>query len=125
MILNLQILNEDATLNNFMILGSSRFVSGNPLKLVMRLVLECRNIRYITEVGATFSITLQKSDGTTLTKNPTVKFADDRSIIELNLTEVETQNLIGQDLKLEITEGANKHLALLSLGLQQAIAGCG
>lgn len=118
MILELAPINSDATLNSFIFIGNHTFVAGDPLELVMILVQPDKKIRYVPDAGATIELELVKSDNTTLTKTATHPFADDRSIIQFSLTDVETTDLIGQNLIVKITEGSEVTRALLQGGLQ-------
>lgn len=123
MIYELQMLNTDATLNNFFDIGNARFVPNQPLKLVMRILQPEKNgLRYVPDSGATFSITFKNSDNTTFTKTPTVLDAGDRSIVEVSLTASETELLIGQNLTLEIDEAGETSVALLQMALKSAKA---
>lgn len=119
MILSLKVLNSDATLNNFVEGTTLQIVRGADATIKLRVVQADRsNLRYIPAAGATFSIAFLKSDGTSLTKTPTQPFADDRSILQVVLTDTETQTLISQGLNLEINEGSDKNFAVLQQGLQ-------
>lgn len=119
MYLGLKVLNSDAVLNNFEELNTVSIVRGADAKVVMRLVQPAhKGLRYVPASGATFSITLQNSDGTTLVKTPTQPFADDRSILQITLSEAETAALISQGLNVEMNEGAEKTFAVLQSGLQ-------
>lgn len=118
MLLTLKVLNEDATLNNWKYQGSAQSVRGSDAKLMLQLFQADRQIRYIPAAGATITMDLLKSDGTTLPKTATQPFADDRSILQFDLTDTETVDLIGQNLAVEVVEGTNTSIALLSMGLQ-------
>lgn len=119
MVFSLQMLNSDATLNDFRDIGTHQIVRGADTTIIMRILQPNKDeIRYIPDAGATFSIDLLKSDDTTLTKVPTQPFADDRSILQLTLTETETLDLISQNLNLQITEGSDISYAILQAGLQ-------
>ncbi len=122
MVLKLEMLNEDATLNNFQDIGSAQFIPEAPLKLVMRLIQSQRPLRYIPDAAATFSMDFQLSDGTVLTKTPTFLDAGDRSLITVSLTDVETELLIGQNIVVELTEPSGLSVASLPSGLQNANA---
>ncbi len=124
MIYQLQMLNTDATLNNFFDIGSARFFAGKPVTLVMRILQpEKGNLRYVTDNAATFSINFTNSDGTTLSKTPTILDSGDRSIVTITLTGAETANLVGQDLTLNIDESGNESVAILQMALKSVKAG--
>ena len=119
MLLELKVLNSDAILNNFHDIGTARIVRNADSKIILRLIQPDKDfIRYIPASGATFEISLLKSDGTSLVKVPTQPFADDRSVLQLDLTEVETATLISQNLNAKITEGSDISFAILQSGLQ-------
>lgn len=118
-ILSLKVLNSDATVNNFVESSSLQIVRGADATIKLRLVQpERSNLRYIPASGATFSISFLKSDGTSLVKVPTQPIADDKSILQVVLTDTETQTLISQGLNVEINEGSDKNFAVLQQGLQ-------
>lgn len=118
MLLTLKVLNSDATLNNFMDIGAAKAIRGSDLKIVMQLIQVEKGIRYIPAVGATVDFTLKNSDNTTIVKSATFPFAEDRSIIQIELTDTETALLISQNLVGKLTEGTDISYALLQLGLQ-------
>lgn len=126
MILSLQMLNSDATLNNFVDIGTARFVPNYSLDLVMRILQPQKGgLRYVPDAAATFSMDFKLSDGTTINKTPTVLDAGDRSILTVSLTDSETELLIGQNLTVEITEPGGVSVAVLQSGLQASkVSGC-
>lgn len=87
----------------------------------MRLWQADKKIRYIPASDAVITVDLKKSDNTTLSKTCTFTFADDRSIIEFSLTDLETAALIGQNLIVKIVEGSETKFASLQFGLQKLI----
>lgn len=128
MILTLKVLNDDATLNNWQDMGgSAQIVRGSDAKLNLQIFQVDRKIRYIPDVAAVITSDFLKSDGTTLSKTATFPFADDRSIIQFSFTDAETALLIGQNIVVDIQEGANTSIAILQMGLQMVSpqqAGC-
>jgi hypothetical protein len=119
--LTLEILSKNPQLNSFLVGKQFTFASGETAKVTMRLMQPDKNIRYIPDVAATITIDLKKSDGTLLTKTCAFTFADDRSIIEFDLSAVETVDVIGQNLIVKVQEGANVQLAVLQYGLSKVI----
>ena len=93
-------------------------VRGSSAKIIIQLIQPSKNLRYIPDSGATITLALLKSDGTTLTKTATNPFADDRSIIEIDLLSSETSTIISQNLNLTITEGSDVTYAIVQNGLQ-------
>lgn len=119
MLLTLKVLNEDASLNNWKDLGgSAQVVRGADAKLILQIFQVDRQIRYVPAADADISMDLLKSDGTTISKTASFPFADDRSIIEIDLDESETADLIGQNLILDIEEDDITSIAILQMGLQ-------
>ncbi len=118
MILDLEPINDDATLNAYSFISNFRFVPGDDVKLLMVIVQPDKKIRYVPESGATIEFDFLKSDGTNLLKTATFPFADDRSIIQVELTAVETATLISQNLIAKITETTGITRAWLQNGFQ-------
>lgn len=119
MILTLKVLNDDATLNNWEDLGGTvQIVRGSDVKLILQLFQVERKIRYIPIDAAVITVALLKSDQTTITKTASFPFADDRSIIEFDLSAAETAVLIGQNLAVMIVEDVVTNIAVLQQGLQ-------
>ena len=122
----LRVLNSDAEVNNFQYIGSSEFYSGEDFKVVLQIINANSNLRRMMPSTASFSIDLLNSDGSTLTKTPTLSFTGDpgdQSIVEFSVTAAESVNLISQDLKLTITEGSETKIAFLRQGLTKVLSG--
>lgn len=117
--LNLQVLNDSPSLNNFSNIGSKTFVGGETLELYLRLFQDDKDIRYIPASGATITLDLLKSDDTTITKTATIPFTDDRSVLQFSITDTETQDIISQNLVVKIVEGTNITFALLQSGIRK------
>lgn len=122
MLLTLNVLNEDATLNNWQVIGNASIARGSDAKMNLQLMQADRKIRYIPDVAAVITADFLNSDGTTLSKTATFPFADDRSIIQFTFTDAETALLIGQNLVVEVQEGSNTSIAILQMGLQMISA---
>lgn len=118
MVLSLKVLNEDATLNNFVDIGSAKIYKGSDAKLILQLFQPDRKIRYIPASGAVITVDFLKSDGTTLTKTGTVPFADDRSIFQIVLSDLETVDIVSQNLIAKVVEGSDTSYAVMQSGLQ-------
>lgn len=122
MLLTLKVLNEDATLNNWVDIGSAQIARGSDAKLNLQLIQVDRKIRYVPDVAAVITADFLNSDGTTLSKTATFPFVDDRSIIQFTFTDAETALMIGQNLVVDVQEGSNTSIAILQLGLQMLSA---
>ena len=117
--LTLKVLNSDAQLNTFLTYSSASLISGEDATIVLRIHDVNKDLRYIPTTGATFTIDLLNSDGTTLTKTPTNPFTDDRSIISFDITAAESANLISQNITLSINESGSIKIANLNNGLSK------
>jgi hypothetical protein len=125
--LSLYVLESDSTVNHFSHSTSKKFASGEDVKIRLRLWQPTKDIRYIPEAGAIITVELTNSDKTTLTKTLTHPFADDRSVVEFELSAAETAQLISQALVVEISEGSKITYAILQNALQKTplAGGCG
>lgn len=125
MILELVPINSDATVNKFHNVGSIQFVPGFATNLLFQLT-QASGQRYIPDPGVTFSTELQLSDGSTINKTPALKFpTDDRSIVEIELTDLETETLISQNMIINVIEGAIIIPAVRQMAIQsKKILGC-
>jgi hypothetical protein len=103
--LDVKILNSQATLNDFKEIGSLEYVPGENLDVVVRLFNSQLDIRYIPDPGATYTLVFEQKDGTELSKTPTELSAEDRSILTTSLTPTETENIVGSNIRVEVTEG--------------------
>jgi hypothetical protein len=124
MILTMLVINSDATLNNFKESTVATFIPGEALTLALRLQQIQRPIRYVPDVAAVITLTLLKSDNTTLTKTATFIDASDRSLLKFELTALETADVIGQNLRVDIVEGLIESTAILQYGLKSMHLGC-
>lgn len=119
--LTLDIVSKNPQLNSFTLSKNFAFAAGEDVKVTMRLFQPDLNIRYVPDVAAVITITLKKSDGTTLSKTCAFTFADDRSIIEFTMSAAETATVIGQNLVVNIVEGSTTQIAVLQYGLTRNI----
>lgn len=124
--LSLNIINSDSTLNSFNISGTKEFIGGEDIKLRMQLFQKDKGIRYIPDVAAVITLDLKLADETILVKTATFPFADDRSIIEINITDLESVDLISQTINVKINESGNITYAVLQFGLKRnkIVSGC-
>lgn len=126
MLLTLKVLNSDASLNNFIEIGSAKIARGADAKLILQLHQSDKKIRFIPSATTVITVDFKKSDQTTLTKTASFPFADDRSIIEIDLSDTETLTLISQKLIAKLVDGTDTDYAILDYGLQMVslTAGC-
>ena len=120
--LTLEILSKNPQLNTFTVQKQQSFVSKETVRVVMRLMQSDLGIRYVPSLSAVITIDLKRSDNTTLTKTCTSTFADDRSVIEFSLTDVESETVIGQNLVVKVVDGSSVQFAVLQYGLAKVIA---
>lgn len=119
MVYGLKILNSEATLNSFQDIEIANVYKNSDVTIIMQICQpEKKNIRYIPDSGAVITLDLQKSDGTVLTKTASNPFAEDRSIIQITLSNSETALLISQNLIAKIVEGSDRSFAILQGGFK-------
>lgn len=119
MVFDLEVINSDATLNNFFSIGAAQFRPGTPVTINMRIIQSERDLRHVLSAAATLSMTFKTSDpNTNITATPTFIDAGDRSLITVTLTGTDTQNLIGQALILDIVDGPLECVAIKQQGLK-------
>lgn len=106
MILSLHVLNEDATLNNFINIGSARAVKGSTAKLMLQLIQPDKKIRYIPSATSVITMDFVNSDTSQILKTASFPFVDDRSIVEFDLSSMDTVGIISQNLIVKITDAA-------------------
>lgn len=112
-----RLLNSDAELNNFKEISALNYVPGENPTIVFRLFDEQLGIRFIPTAVATMTVDMINSDGTTLTKTPTVLDADDRSIWTFNLTDTETQALAGSNIQVNLDDNGDLKKAVIANAL--------
>ena len=105
--LDIKLLNSDAQLNNFQVLGSLAYVPGENFRVVVRLFLSQLDIRYIPDAGATYEFTFKTKSGTDLVIAATELDALDRSILYVDLTTTQTMDIIGSNFTVTVTEGSD------------------
>lgn len=121
-----QILNTDATLNNFEELTSAEFIPGEQFRLVIRLLDTTKDLRYVPASSTILTLILQKTDGTELEKTATVLDAGDRSIQYVDISELESEDLLGGNIQLKLDiagDGTNIRKGMIYNGLQKVITG--
>lgn len=123
-----QILNSDAQLNNFIVIGSKSFIPGSQFRLYIRILNDDLGLRYIPAATATRTITFQNLDGTELVKTNAdiTVLSDDRSIMYLDIEESESENLQGGNFSFEIDvagDGSNIMKGIVNNALSRIIEG--
>jgi hypothetical protein len=120
-VLTLDVVSSNPQLNSHSLGKVFSFASGQTAKVILRLWQADKKIRYIPDPAAVITVDLKRSDNTILTKTCAFTFADDRSIVEFELSELETAQVIGQNLVVKIVEGLDTKFAVLQFGLQKVI----
>jgi len=100
--LNGQILNSDASLNNFIVTNSKGFIPGEQFDLVVRIFNDELSIRYVPPTTAIIKFTFTNTDGTTLEKTSAPVDALDLSMQKMTIEETESANIIGGNFSFEI-----------------------
>lgn len=89
-----QILNSDASLNNFIVIDSKGFIPGEQFDLVVRLRNDELSLRYVPALTAIITFTFNNTDGTTLDKVATPVDSGDRSMQKTTISEAESELLL-------------------------------
>jgi len=122
--MNAILLNSEASLNNFIQIGSVSYSPGEAVKVAFRLINDQLDIRLIPGATATVSVDIANADGTTTTKSATVISADDRSMWSIDLDTTDTQNISGSNMEITLTDGADIKKAIVFNGLiKQLLSG--
>jgi len=122
-----QILNSQATLNNYLRIGSLEFVPGESSTLVVKIINTQLGIRYILPSTAVVSFTFNKAnnESETVTGN---FFTDDRSIISTTLSSAVTSEILGGNFTMSLDllgDGTDIKKVFVQNGLtRNLIGGC-
>ncbi len=120
-----KVLNSDATLNHFHEVGSLEFISGEQLDLVVRLWDTQADQRYIPPVTNITTFTLNNSD-TSQTNITGAALSDDRSIITVVLSEIQTSTLLGGNVNFSLDilgDGTEIRKGIIQNGLARILDG--
>jgi len=102
-----QILNSQATLNNYILLGSLNFVPGEGVTLVVKIINSQLGIRYVVDnQAATVKFIFNKSNNATEEIAGTF-LTDDRSIVSVELSSAITEEVLGGNFTMEIDVQGN------------------
>lgn len=124
MTLSGKMLNTNATLNSFKVVGSIDFIPGSNLKLNIMIFNPEESIRYIPPSTVIPTFTFPGIDADVV-KIATF-LADDRSIMTVNLTQAETEQLTGGNFTFvldELGDGTQLSEGYVSLGLRRITNG--
>jgi hypothetical protein len=96
------VLNSDATLNNFIVIGTKEFISGSAFTLVLRTInTELSDLRYVPASTSTIKIIVQKSNGAEVEISGTYE-TDDRSISRYQIDATQSETIIGGNIQFKI-----------------------
>ncbi len=108
--LNIQMLDQNSTVNNLKYINQVEVNPGDSATVIFQLIDDhAEGNRYIPAAGATMTARLVSSNNNNvISKIPTQPFsADDRSIWSFTLSTAETAKASGVNLEIVLTEGAN------------------
>lgn len=120
-----QVLNSDATLNNFIVLETKNFIPGSQFTFVMRILNDDLGIRYIPADTAIVTLVFQNQDGTELSKVAT-PLTDDRSILSIEISELESTSIRGGNMSFSVDvagDGSNIMKGIMSNALARVLEG--
>lgn len=124
--LSAQVLDSEATLNNFEVINSLPFIPGEELALVIRLVQPQRadKLRWVAAAGSTLTVTLPNTDGTSLVVDM-ASITGDLSMWSTTLTTDQTENLVGGNFTFELSTAGVITKGYVQNGLNLVITGGG
>ena len=96
--LQANILNSDASVNNFKVVPGVDFMLGNSFNLVFQIIDPNTGNRFIPPSTAVVKVTLYNFDTTTIVKTTSLLSTDDRSIQVISLASTDTTQLYGGNL---------------------------
>lgn len=97
------VLNSDAEINAYDIIGSVDFIPGEAFRLVIQLKQKQRKdqLRYIAPASALLTMNLNKAEGESLAKSATA-FTLDRSIWYVDISAAESIDLVGGNITFDL-----------------------
>ena len=118
------VLNSEATVNDFDVIKSLSFIPGYQFRLVIRLKQphHIARLRYVAASGSSLVVTLPQKDGTSLSVAMTA-FADDRSVWFADVSAAQAEELIGGNFTFDLTEGPKTTPGWVENGLALVITG--
>jgi hypothetical protein len=99
--LEVRTISSDYTLNSFEEIGEKSFIPGTYTKIAMRLYHTEKDLRFIPPVGAIVSVSLLKTANPYLQKVADIETSD-RSIISVELSGAETEDLLGGNIVISV-----------------------
>lgn len=124
--LNGQILNSDATLNNFIVTDSKGFIPGEQFDLVIRLRNSELDLRYVPAITAIITFTFSQSTNVDLVKTSVPVDSGDRSMQKMTIEESESELLIGGNFSFKVDvlgDGTEIKKGIVENGISRFIDG--
>ena len=121
-----QILNSDASLNNFIITDTKEFIPGEQFDLVVRLLNPELDLRYVPPTTAIITFTFNKTDLTTFTKVSAPVDVLDRSMQKMTIQESESTDLLSGNISFSVDvlgDGSVIKKGIIENGLAKFIDG--
>jgi len=121
-----QILNSDASVNNFIITDSKGFIPGEQFDLIVRLHNSELDLRYVPATTAIITFNFNNIDGTSFSKVSAAVDSGDRSLRKMTISEAESENLQGGNFSFEVDvlgDGTEIRKGIVSNGLAKFIEG--
>lgn len=133
--LGIRLLNSEATLNHYQYLKNIKINQGETINLVFQLVNSSQAgpcpVRFLPSAAACTMVEIARYPdwlGTfgnqrigvdySVRRNAAMLFpSDDRSIWYLPLTSQETSNMMSSNIRVTVTDGSSKYIAVLSAAL--------
>lgn len=101
--LKVKLINEAATLNNFSFLEIKEYIPNLPLSIKIQIMDSEANLRLIPGTTAKLNATFQNQDGGELVVAGVMLFnPDDRSLWHINLTSVQSNQIVGSNFRIDL-----------------------
>lgn len=97
-----KVLNSNASLNDFRYLENLEFMVGSKIKFAFRLYNHQLNERHVPPDTAVTKVYFNQTDGTQLEKTATVIDSGDRSMLYVDISEAESENLMGGNVTFQV-----------------------
>ncbi len=114
--LAIQLINDQATLNNFYPIDLKEYVAGQALTFNFQILDDQSNSRFIPSDTATCTVTIQNSDGTETDLEAEFLFdeatAKDHSFFKVSLTGPQTTALVGGNFIVTVEDGDNVYTGM-------------
>lgn len=123
-----KVLNSNASLNDFRYLQNLEFMVGSKIKFAFRLFDHQLDERHVPPMTAVTTVFFNQTDGTLLEKTATVINEGDRSMLYVDITEDESENLMGGNVTFEVDvlgDGSEIDKGWIQLALSKVTTSCG